>query len=91
MTGYHTRKMADEPELPEAPELQEEQADSEESEDQPHCPNCWSGDLRYSHNRSWWDDVLLRLFGMEVFRCRKCHKRFHARTDWEPPLRSSQK
>jgi hypothetical protein len=54
-------------------------------DDQPRCPKCWSADLRYSHNRSWWDDLLLNVLGMEVFRCRKCHVRFRARTDWQPP------
>jgi hypothetical protein len=83
--------MAEEPELPEDLESEDEQEGSEEKEDRPHCPNCWSGDLRYSHNRNWWDDILLSVLGMEVFRCRKCHKRFHARTEWEPPVRTSKK
>ena len=80
--------MAEEPELTEEPELPEE---ADEPEDRPQCPKCWSGDLRYSHRRSWWDDVLLRVAGMEVFRCRKCHTRFHARTDWAPPVRTRPK
>src|SRR3954451_24714521 len=52
------------------------------TEEQPRRPKCWSGDLRYSHNRSWWDELLLSVFALEVFRCRKCHVRFRARTEW---------
>jgi hypothetical protein len=61
--------------------------ETEELDDHPRCARCGSLDLRYSHNRSWWDEVLLSVFGYEVFRCRKCHKRFHVRTDWQPPDR----
>jgi ribosomal protein L40E len=59
----------------------------EELEDRPRCGKCGSADLRYSHKRKWWDELLLSVFGYEVFRCRKCHTRLHIRTDWQPPDR----
>jgi predicted Zn-ribbon and HTH transcriptional regulator len=45
------------------------------------CPKCDSADIRYSHNRGAWDDLLFWLLSLEVLRCRKCNHRFHHRLE----------
>ncbi len=43
------------------------------------CPGCKSEDHRRSRRRSPLDYILF-LMGLAPFRCKKCAKRFHART-----------
>src|ERR1051325_5113523 len=43
------------------------------------CPRCDSLDIRLSR-RYAWDNFLSWIFDWEVFRCRKCRRRFHCKT-----------
>jgi hypothetical protein len=52
-----------------------------------NCPKCNSTEVRLSTRARWFDRFLA--FGRQRFRCRNCHRRFHAREKAGPSADAS--